>query len=281
MVTFAVGNWSVVDDEWVLESCPAGHATNDLGDACVVCLPGTYSESSEVAECAACPAGTYSTATGASNSTTCTPCLAGSYSLITGAGFDCTVCPAGGHCPGGDVVTFAVGNWSVVDDKWVLGSCPSGHEAGTGYDMCVRCPAGEYSLGQGLHTSCMPCPTGGNCLAGSDQIVFEIGNWSQVQLDGQLRYQLDICPSGYVFATSSDGCVKCGAGFYSRGARTSVTSCLPCPAGGDCRAGGDAVLFPLGTWGVVNDAYVLGGCPIGYELTASIAADECENPPPW
>ena len=36
MVTFAVGVWNVVDDKWVLESCPAGYAPSDLGDACVV-----------------------------------------------------------------------------------------------------------------------------------------------------------------------------------------------------------------------------------------------------
>ena len=70
MVTFAVGNWSMVDYEWVLASCPTGHAPNVLVDACVECSAGTYSESSGLSECAACPAGSVSTAVGASNSTT-------------------------------------------------------------------------------------------------------------------------------------------------------------------------------------------------------------------
>ena len=88
---------------------------------------------------------------------------------------------------------------------------------------------------------------------------------------------LQSCPSGYIFTTSSDDCVLCAAGFYSLGVRTSITSCVPCPAGGDCLAGGDNVVFPLGTWGVVADAYVLESCPIGYELSTSAAVDECEN----
>ena len=239
MVTFAVGNWSIVSDVWALQSCPPGYVATSAMDGCLVCS-------------------------------------AGKYSLREGVEQECVTCPAGGDCiTGGDVVTFAVGGWHVVDDEWVLESCPSGYETGTGSDVCLRCAAGTYSLGQGLETPCMPCPSGGNCLAGGDQISFAIGNWSQVQLGGHMQYHLDSCPSGHVISINMDGCVRCGAGFYSLGVRTSTTSCLPCPAGGNCLAGGDDVLFPLGTWEVFKDTYVLQSCPLGHELTASIGSDEC------
>ena len=102
-----------------------------------------------------------------------------------------------------------------------------------------------------------------------------------------------VCPPGYVLSLSGNTsasrpgqCSLCQAGTYSLhplAGRSSGAdpSCLSCPAGGDCLAGGDDVLFPLGTWGVIENTYVLNSCPIGHELTVSLAADECANPSPW
>ena len=39
-VTFAVGDWSKVDYEWVLGSCPSGYAATTAKDGCVVCAAG-------------------------------------------------------------------------------------------------------------------------------------------------------------------------------------------------------------------------------------------------
>jgi hypothetical protein len=176
--------------------------------------------------------------------------------------------------------------WKLVDDAWQMDSCPSGHETTSSNDGCIQCAAGKYSLSVGVDQECKPCPAGGDCMKGGNVTTFAVGSWSIVTntVNGVLdqRWQLDSCPSGDVFATSLDGCVRCGAGFYSLGARmntfdASKTACIPCPAGGDCLAGGDAVRFPLGTWRVVANEYVLESCPTGHELTTSVDADECST----
>ena len=65
----------------------------------------------------------------------CSVCQPDTYSLHPLAGGSsehpdptCLSCPAGGVCRGGKNVTFAVGEWSVVDSVWVLQTCPIGYE---------------------------------------------------------------------------------------------------------------------------------------------------------
>jgi len=251
--TFAIGNWTADHFKWALQSCPAGYAPN----------------------------------TGATKDL-CIKCKAGTYSLAEGLLHSCLRCPLGGTCDGGDHVDLPDG-WMLVDGAWQMDTCSSGFEPTTAKDGCLVCVAGKYSLSAGLNQECKPCPAGGDCIKGGNVTTFAVGNWSVVTntVDGVLdkRWQLDSCPSGDVFATSSDGCVRCGAGFYSLGARkntfdSSKTPCLPCPAGGDCLAGGDVVLFSPGeNWTVDdNNEYVLLSCPIGYELTSSLKEDECTAP---
>jgi len=62
--------------------------------------------------------------------------------------------------------------------------------------------------------------------------------------NGQSQLNLDSCPPGHVFTTNNDGCVVCGAGFYSLGVGKAGISCLTCPAGGNCLAGGPKTLNP-------------------------------------
>ena len=65
------------------------------------------------------------------------------------------------------------------------------------------------------------------------------------------------------YSRPQDACIKCEAGTYS--IRTGLGfSCVQCPAGGDCIAGGDAPTFAVGTWVVVDFAYSLTSCPSGY-----------------
>ena len=47
-------------------------------------------------------------------------------------------------------------------------------------DGCVLCAAGKYSLREGPDNECVPCPAGGNCIAGGDEVTFAVGNWSVV-----------------------------------------------------------------------------------------------------
>ena len=192
-------------------------------------------------------------------------CAAGTYSLSTGLNVSCTACPAGGNCiAGGDVVTFAVGGWGVVDDKWVLESCPSGFAPNDAADACVECMAGTYSLRTGLDFACTACPAGGNCIAGGKVVTFAVGKW-RVMDD---EWTLQSCPSGFAPNDASDLCVVCASGTYSL--RTGLGfDCTACPAGGVCGGGRD-VFFAVGTWKVVQSVWQLISCPSGKTLGAQL-----------
>ncbi len=73
-------------------ACNAGSAGN--GSSCSMCPAGTYSSVSGATTCTACPAGTASSLLGATSAATCFPCAAGSYSASSGAA-TCVACPAG------------------------------------------------------------------------------------------------------------------------------------------------------------------------------------------
>jgi hypothetical protein len=102
-----------------------------------------------------------------------------------------------------------------------------------------------------------------------------------------------VCPPGYVLALDADangggrpgGCTRCSFGKYSLsplvGAAGSMDpGCLNCPAGGDCSAGGDVVVFDKGNWTVGNGTYLLTSCPTGHKMITSSHDDQlCEMCP--
>jgi len=152
----------------------------------------------------------------------CSVCPVGTYSLhplagrSSAAGPACLSCPAGGVCPGGDSVTFAVGNWSVVNYEWKLESCPSGYAATTAKNGCVVCAAGKYSLREGVMHECLTCPAGGDCIAGGGVVTFAVGEWSVVNS----VWQLDSCPSGYETTNTNDACIR---SVFSRSERAGTS----------------------------------------------------------
>ena len=96
----AAGKYSTASNVASCTTCNAGSITGRTGtgaSTCTTCAAGKYSTASNVASCSNCGAGLYSTATGASSSSTCTGCGAGRYSSSTGAtsSSTCTRCPKG------------------------------------------------------------------------------------------------------------------------------------------------------------------------------------------
>jgi hypothetical protein len=92
----------------------------------------------------------------------------------------------------------------------------------------------------------------------------------------------DICPKGHILQLEQAGtkgtpgsCTRCSAGAYTLsplvGSATSsdTPSCLKCPAGADCSAGGDQVTFALGSWSNMKGIYYLNACPLGHQLINS------------
>ena len=94
-----------------------------------------------------------------------------------------------------------------------------------------------------------------------------------------------VCPGGYILdfyqpgsTNGSATCTFCKAGTYSVNplapqpdSASSAPSCLNCPLGGDCSAGGDTVKFAVGTWIASFQMYLLVDCPSGYQLVNTSA----------
>jgi hypothetical protein len=86
-----------------------------------------------------------------------------------------------------------------------------------------------------------------------------------------------VCPPGFVLSLDvaagprPGSCTPCRPGSYSirplaPAPRSTDPSCLNCPAGGDCSAGGDVVSFVKGNWSIMGSIYVLTSCPIGHKV---------------
>ena len=119
------------------------------------------------------------------------------------------------------------------------------------------------------------CPdvsaAGASCTNGSSFVpIVPDSRWSIS--DGV--WVLFSCPAGYNLG--SQQCTLCPAGSYSllpstRASVSSgvVSSCVNCPAGGDCIKGGADVHFQVGSWKPINGVYHLISCPAGYQLVNS------------
>ncbi|KAK3232997.1 hypothetical protein CYMTET_56671 [Cymbomonas tetramitiformis] len=131
-----------------------------------MCTNGTFSNSSLNAECAECPAGTYSDG-GADG---CLPCPEGTVAADAGSSA-CAACPEGAAASRSD--------GSSESETSALGAtvckCGRGHEMGqddTGADACVVCSAGRYQ-DEPVSVECKTCPAGtkkaNNTVEASDQ----------------------------------------------------------------------------------------------------------------
>jgi hypothetical protein len=103
--------------------CRPGYGPNSAHNACVECIPGTYSNGG----CVQCSSGQYTTSHGSSE---CNECPSGSTSTLS-LGVSCTACPAGSAIIGSDSDNF----------------------------VCTLCSIGQYSTSPSS-TSCRNCPKG-------------------------------------------------------------------------------------------------------------------------
>ena len=135
--------------------CPAGSKTNTV----TTCPAGYYCAANSTV---ACPAGTFSSATGQTTSATCTNCGAGMLCAAPGGATLGTVtCPAGWACPGGGVASFpcAPGTYNPATGQASCQTCSAGSLSTVyGATTCTSCPLGSYSEVTGANLQCSPCP---------------------------------------------------------------------------------------------------------------------------
>ena len=155
----SVGTYQKVSGQTSCVSCNAGFFVPSLGQtACQACEPGFANDQEEANLCYSCSSGMYSSLF---NQTSCSGCDFDTYYNGTGA-TACTAC-------GGDLETALT--FSTMEED-------------------CRCPGGKYSL---KDTTCIPCPSGMQCEAGSEPSV-EAGYWAEVvNSDNSIYYSVYRC----------------------------------------------------------------------------------------
>lgn len=121
--------------------CPNGYHENDNGlvSTCLPCPDGSIlSELGD--QCLSCPVGTFTNQFLGNN---CNPCLEGSFAEKEGS-TDCELCP--------------IGHYQNNTGHGYCEPCPPGHisERATGSEQCLKCPRGYYTAESGS-PECSPC----------------------------------------------------------------------------------------------------------------------------
>ena len=200
--------------------CDAGHfhealQPEDVFYECIACRAGTFQTNANSSECRECPAGTESSAVGATRDV-CTQCLPGWYSLYSGSEA-CLSCPASTY------------QNTSVDSVTALpcSRCPlnSSHalSAQTDVEAC-RCAPGFRRAGEGTdYYRCEVCAAGFYCPGDGDQESCALNHYSEA---------------------GASVCTKCNPLSYG-GRITSVSECL-CIAGTEGRYDSDCSLCWVG-----------------------------------
>ncbi|MES1909505.1 MAG: hypothetical protein MHM6MM_002234 [Cercozoa sp. M6MM] len=189
--------------------CGRGSATRAPVDGVIgdICSAGGYCPSGSAAPLA-CPAGTYSNATGLTAQAQCASCPPRYYCAGSALPEPTGLCYAGYYCDGG----------ASTPTQHVA---PAGTYAAAGADSAAPCPPGTYNQAT-AQEACTPCPAGSECPSTNHTTYLPCP---------QVRYISTpvVCPSGRfghaAELTASTECQECTAGSYCSGgsAQTSVT----------------------------------------------------------
>ena len=191
----SAGTYSFASTTCIL--CPAGTASSAVGatsnSTCAACPTGSYSQAAGSSACVDCGAGTYSAQQGATSSAACQVCPAGTYSAARSA--QCTSCPAGTYSSAGSTqcTTCATGKYSLANSA-----------------NCTDCPAGTYGSSAGSG-NCTACPAG----------------YASSTTGATSNATCAMCTVGRYASAGSSSCAKCPYGTYANGNGTAA--CTSCP----------------------------------------------------
>ncbi|GMH78102.1 hypothetical protein TrLO_g3938, partial [Triparma laevis f. longispina] len=310
-LTCATGHYSGVAHA-SCTACAAGKrlidaATADESVACSICGSGRFSQVEAMADCEACKAGTYLSASGSaagetssadlhdsaddcsichaglysdSGAGSCTPCTAGTFlndeatTVSLHAGEEsCLVCAAGSHSVEGSTACEDCQAGTFIEDD---GSDAEEHDSVTD---CKVCEAGSYSgVGEGGCTSCV----GGKNLAVSDEPADHDSVEDCVDcLAGKFSTERSglciVCEAGMHSGVSSPECLECPLGKFSNLNSADCTSCAPGSFSNttrtpnkcrECRAG------EYGTAAGASSIDACSSCPAG-KYSNSTGSSEC------
>ena len=197
-------------------SCLAGYVLND--GSCKPCEAGTYSKTSDTAQCKDCY-------------TICATCPDGEFSGNAASG--CTKCPAG-TIPNSDktsCINCLAGEYSDEGSN-TCSDCTGDTISAAGSAMCAECKGNTHANYD--HTACVGCNAASDCVltTGVESIQCSKSNICEVTKckagyelnDGQC----EPCEAGTYSNAGATSCSACGDGQFSGNA---ASSCTKCPAG--------------------------------------------------
>jgi len=235
-----------------LTTCSAGYYKNVKTLLCNKCAEGSISAGGTVTKCTRCANGRK--ANQASAATSCSDCPAGKYSSDDNIGASCTDCSKGyfsdktklSMCKKCKISTYSDAAGQTECSKCSTGLITK-ETAESNQSACV-CPEGQY---RDLKGSCVGCPAGMTCDAGSYQGL--LGK----HIDGKHR--------------PSEVSLKVQDGHYTKKeAPMSVYLCEPmanCPGG------------PVpATCAGLRKSFMCVECPEGSVVTGDLEDDDAENP---
>jgi hypothetical protein len=152
------GTYSNATDMTSCLQCGTGKFSGNKASNCTECEAGTFSAVNGSATCIGCEAGKFSDAVGASLASTCVDCRAGKYSAAD-ASTVCINCTAGKFS---DAVGASVAS--------TCADCGAGkYSAADASTFCTNCTAGTYSNASGIAhaASCLQCPDNSGSTSGS------------------------------------------------------------------------------------------------------------------
>ena len=288
-----IANWQVKRLSWATASTGYVDGASDVArfnranSVIVVCRPGatqcgsgcgagTYSTASGAVDssvCSACPPGTFSTTLAAPGSQACVACSPGSYASGTGT-IVCLGCQAGTYSSESGALASSTcrscgpgmfSNVTGATNASVCQPCPAGRFSSTGVGACQPCPQDTYSLGNA--SNCTGCP--GNSRSTYQTSVDGCqcnAGYSYFRLN--TPFQCIQCPAGAWAPSDSPLCYPCAvgkAGTYP--GATSVSVCVTCQAGsasGVSQGSSVCQTCPAGMYASAQASLTCSNCSAGY-----------------
>ena len=291
-------------------ACPSA----GMSAMAIECAAGYYCPQGTVSSTQyPCPAGTYSDATNLPSISSCTSCPAGYTSDEASTSASLVDCPIGSYCPEGtaylneidcpagtysdrpnlqsadECTPCPLGHYCSGGDSAVSGACSAGYYCPlyTEYPTQYPCAAGTYSSSTSISSSvqCIDCPPGYYCLAASTApSKCPSGTYSTVYNTvspdpTDAGVVCNECDSGYYCVEGSTSQEKCGVGYYSAAGSAVCTVCLGGYFCGSNTTSQANLLSSTGSWVDIQDesgkCYNGTYCGTGMSRAPDLLRDAC------